>query len=172
MIISKNIRIRYPEHFETSEYSIVDDFCYFSTKIKIGYCSHISNNCTVAGGKELLFKIGEFGSLASGVRIFCASDDFVNDAAVIFPNNMTHLKTHTISGDIILGDYVTIGANTVVMPNQIIPDGVTIGAMSFVPSKFKFKSWSVYAGCPKLKFICKRNKKNVLNEIKELRKHL
>src|ERR1019366_5703301 len=100
-----------------------------STQINIGYCSHISNNCTVAGGKNLLFKIGKYGSLAAGVRIFCASDDFVNDAAVLFPNNLNHLKTHTITGDVILGDYVTIGANTVVMPNQSIPDGVTVGAM-------------------------------------------
>lgn len=172
MIISKNIRVRYPDVFKTAEYSIVDDFCYFSTQIDIGYCSHISNNCTVAGGRELLFKIGKYGSLAAGVRIFCASDDFVNDVAVLFPNGLNYLKTHTITGDVIMGDYVTIGANTVVMPHQNIPDGVTVGAMSFVPAGFKFEPWSVYAGSPKLRLITRRNKANVLLEVAKLEEYL
>ena len=171
MIISKNIRVRCPDDFLVGEYAIIDDFCYFSTKVDIGFCSHIANNCTIAGGKDFLFKVGKYGGLASGVRIFCASDDFVHDAACVFPEDYNKLKTHTISGNVILGDYVTIGANSVVMPNQNIPEGVVIGALSLVPVNFEFDPWTVYAG-NRIRAICKRDKDSVLSSIEKLERLL
>ena len=51
-IISPHVRIRHPEHFEIGEHSIVDDFCYFSTRVRIGLCSHIASGCSVAGGRR------------------------------------------------------------------------------------------------------------------------
>jgi len=42
-IVSPHVRIRHPEYFEIGEYSIVDDFSYFSTRVRIGRCSHIAS---------------------------------------------------------------------------------------------------------------------------------
>ena len=47
-----------PEHahpppasiFEIGDYSIVDDFCYISTRVRIGICSHVASGCSIAGG--------------------------------------------------------------------------------------------------------------------------
>jgi acetyltransferase-like isoleucine patch superfamily enzyme len=162
-IISKNTRIRYD--YSVGNYSIIDDFCYISVKLKIGDFFHIAPHVTIAGGKNCNFIGGSFGGLSSGVKIFCASDDFINDLANILPNFCSDIKNNVIKGDVVLEDAVTIGSNSVIMPNNHIPIGTCIGAMSFVPTNFKFEPWTVYAGYPKLKIIKKRNKDNILRQI-------
>ena len=109
-IISPNVRIRYPELFKIGNYSIVDDFCYFLTKVTIVISSHI------AGGRNLQFICGDFGSLSAGVRVFCASDDFVNDLAGIFSTGFEYLKNNLIKGDVTLRNYVSVRSNSIVIP--------------------------------------------------------
>jgi acetyltransferase-like isoleucine patch superfamily enzyme len=74
-----------------------------------------------------------------------------------------------IEGNVTLEKYTGIGTNSVIMPNNHIPEGVCIGALSFVPSNFKFEPWTVYAGTP-IRAVKKRNKENVLKTLKKLGK--
>ena len=113
-IISPNIRIRHPEHFEVGAYSIVDDYSYFSARVRIGFCSHVASGCSVAGGEAHLFTLGDFCSLSSGVKIWCTSDDFANDIVCIMPAGID-VKSNVIEGDVTLGHYTAVGANAVVM---------------------------------------------------------
>jgi len=166
-IISPNVRIRYPEFFVVGDYSIVDDYCYFSTKVRIGKCSHIASLCSIAGGLERQFTLGNYSSLSSGVRVWCTSDDFVNDIVTIIPDFAGSLKNHLVSGDVTIGDYTAVGANSVVMPQNHVPVGTVIGALSFVPAGFTFKPWSVYAGSP-IRFIRERNREQVLAQVERL----
>ena len=168
-IISKNCRIRHPEYFSAGPYSIVDDYCYFSTKVRIGRCSHIASGCSIAGGKKLSFTLGDYSSLSSGVKIWCTSDDFTNDIVTIIPKDVKNIKNNIISGDVKVGNLCALGANSVVMPGNDIPEGTVIGALSFVPPNFKFKPWSVYAGIP-IRFLKRRNKASVMRQLNKLRK--
>jgi hypothetical protein len=86
-IVSANSRIRHREHFVIGDDSIVDDYCYFSTRVRIGRCTHIASGCSIAGGAEMKFEIGQYCSLSSGVKIWCTSDDFVNDVVTIIPSD-------------------------------------------------------------------------------------
>ena len=169
-IVSPNSRIRHPEHFVIGEDSIVDDYCYFSTKVRIGRCTHIASGCSIAGGSEMQFQIGQFCSLSSGVKIWCTSDDFVNDIVTIIPSDVASIgpvKTHLIRGDVTLDDYTAVGSNSVVMPKNHIPEGTVIGALSFVPVAFEFQAWSVYAGIP-LRFLRPRNRESVMEQVRRL----
>ena len=166
-IISSNIRIRYPEFFFVDDYSIIDDFCYFSTKVHIGVCSHIASGCSIAGGVDHTFKLGDYCSLSSGTKIWCTSDDFVSDIITILPPGVDTIKKNLITGDVIFENYTATGSNTVVMPNNHIPEGTVIGALSFVPESFQFQSWSVYAGVP-VRLIKKRNRENVIEQANKL----
>ncbi len=170
-IISPNARIRHPQHFEVGDYSIVDDFSYFSTRVKIGICSHIASGCSVAGGGARLFTLGDFCSLSSGVKIWCTSDDFANDLVAIIPEGVGPIKTHLIEGDVLLENYTAVGSNAVVMPNNRIPEGTVIGALSFVPAGFSFEPWSVYAGIP-LRRVGSRNRDEVTRQAERLRERL
>ena len=166
-IISPNSRIRHSEHFVIEEDSIVDDYCYFSTQVRIGRCTHIASGCSIAGGTDMHFQIGRYCSLSSGVKIWCTSDDFVNDVVTIIPADIEPVKTHLIHGDVILDDYTAVGSNSVIMPNNHIPVGTVVGALSFVPTSFEFRPWSVYAGIP-IRFLRPRNRESVLEQVRRL----
>lgn len=170
-IISENIRVRHPEHFVVGEGSIVDDFCYFSTRVRIGRYSHIASGCTVAGGGDRQFTLGDYSSVSSGARIWCASDDFVNDVVCILPAWMDEVKENLITGDVSMAELTAIGANSVVMPANHIPEGTVVGAMSFVPPAFAFKPWSVYAGVP-IRRIGPRNRVSVERQVEKIRTQL
>jgi acetyltransferase-like isoleucine patch superfamily enzyme len=149
------------------EDSIVDDYCYFSTKVRIGRCTHIASGCSVAGGIDMQFQIGHFCSLSSGVKIWCTSDDFVNDLVTLIPPDVEQVKTHLIRGDVIIGNYTAVGSNSVIMPNNQVPEGTVVGALSFVPVAFEFRPWSVYAGIP-IRFLRLRNQESVLGQVRTL----
>ncbi|MGB8216487.1 MAG: hypothetical protein WCE94_04215 [Candidatus Methanoperedens sp.] len=170
-IISQNCRIRHPEHFYVGNYSIIDDYCYFSTRVRIGKYSHIASGCSIAGGVDRIFTLGDYSSVSSGVKIWCTSDDFTNDMATIIPEKFGKIKNHSISGDVKMGNLTALGSNSVIMPDNFIPEGTVIGALSFVPPGFEFKPWGVYAGIP-VKFIKYRNKENVLKQCEELEKKI
>lgn len=166
-IISQHIRLRHPEHFVVGEYSIIDDFCYFSTRVRIGICSHLASGCSVAGGGKYLFELGDFSSLSSGVKVWCSSDDFANDVVTVLPPGVEGIKEHLIVGDVLLGNYTAVGANSVVMPDNRLPEGTVIGALSFVPARSAFEPWSVYAGIP-IRLIRRRNREGVLAQVRKL----
>lgn len=169
-IISANIRVRAPDHFVVGEGSIVDDFCYFSTRIEIGRYSHVAAGCHVAGGPARTFRLGDFSSLSAGVKVWCTSDDFVNDVVMIMPPGL-EVKEHLITGDVSFGRCSAVGSNAVVMPDNDIPEGTAIGALSFVPPRFAFEPWSVYAGTP-IRRIRARNREKVLAQVERIEAHL
>ena len=47
-----------------------------------------------------------------------------------------------------IGNRVTIGANTLILPGAVIEDGVVIGANSLVPKDAHLESYSLYGGSP------------------------
>src|SRR5687768_15689283 len=166
-IVSPHSRVRHPELFEIGEDSIVDDYCYFSTMVRIGRCTHIASGCSIAGGRQRQFTIGDFSSLSSGVKIWCSSDDFVNDVVAIIPSGVENPKEHLISADVSFGNYTAAGSNSVVMPGNTVPEGTVIGALSFVPAYFAFEPWTVYAGTP-VRPIRQRNRDSVLQQVRRL----
>jgi acetyltransferase-like isoleucine patch superfamily enzyme len=168
-IISPNTRIRYPEFIEIGNYSIIDDFCYISVQLKVGVHTHIASGCSIAGGKKYSFFIGDFCSLSSGVKIWCSSSNFIDDLIILPPP--IDIGLNMCSGNIIIGNYCGVGTNSVIMPNNIIPEGVAIGGLSWVPANSKLEPWSVYAGIP-VKKIKDRNRENVLQQVKKIKKAL
>jgi len=170
-IVSPNSRIRHQEHFFIGDDSIVDDYCYFFTKVRIGRCTHIASGCSVAGGADMQFEIGDFCSLSSGVKVWCTSDDFVNDLVTIIPPGIEQVKSNLIRGGVIMGNYTAVGANSVIMPDNHLPEGTAIGALSFVPVAFEFRPWGVYTGIP-VRFLRSRNRESVMVQVHRLSKLL
>ena len=161
-IISKMSRIRHPEAFLMGEGSILDDFCYISVKAKIGRFSHIASGCSLAGGFKWQFELGDFSSLSSGVKVWCSSSDYVNDA-ICSPMIIDQMKDAD-GGDVIFSPHTGVGTNSVVMYDNLVPEGVAIGALSYVPPRYAFEPWTVYAGVP-IKPIKKRNKESVMEQV-------
>jgi galactoside O-acetyltransferase len=70
-------------------------------------------------------------------------------------------------GPITIGAHCWVGANSVIMPNVEIPDGVVIGALSFVRSGTILSPWTVCAGIP-ARVIKFRDRKPVLAAYEKL----
>jgi acetyltransferase-like isoleucine patch superfamily enzyme len=57
------------------------------------------------------------------------------------------------------------------MPDNHVPEGTVIGALSFVPARFPLEPWSVYAGVP-VRRIGDRNQAAVRAQADTLRRRL
>jgi acetyltransferase-like isoleucine patch superfamily enzyme len=49
---------------------------------------------------------------------------------------------------VVIGDHVTIGADTYIMPGTVIEDHVVVGANSMIPKGARLSAKSVYGGIP------------------------
>jgi len=170
-IVSQQNRFRLPDFFSVGAYSVVDDYSYFSARIELSDYVHLASNCTIAGGRRFLFRMGRFSSVSAGCRIWCSSNDYKRNLVALIPHDLNEaLEFENIEGDVIFGDYTGLGANSVVMPGNVVPEGTVIGALSFVPAGFTFEPWSVYAGTP-IRKIASRDRDRVLRQSEILKKH-
>jgi acetyltransferase-like isoleucine patch superfamily enzyme len=115
--------------------------------------------------------MGDFSSLSSGVKIWCSSNDFVNDLVMIAVPGLELEGVHPIEGDVVMENYTGVGANAVVMPRTVIPQGTVVGSLSLVPAGADLRPWSVYAGIP-VRYIRPRNRDNVLRQVEQVRRWL
>ena len=99
------------------------------------------------------------GAVGSTTAYTLMMHDYVNE---LVTHSVPLVKE--IQGNVTLGKFTGVGCNSVIMPDNNIPEGVVIGALSFVPSNYKFEPWTVYAGQP-IRPIKKRNKANILRTL-------
>jgi len=143
--ISENVTIIGAKNITLGSNVRIDDYCIISAKngaLVIGDDVHIGGQTYLGCAGELI--IGKKVNIAQGVKIYTKSNDYTHAD----PNN-----DNFIIGKILIGDYVTIGPNSVLVGDLNIGEGATIGALSFV--KNDLKPWSVYAGSP-VRFLKKR----------------
>ena len=161
--LGEYVIIKKPDLMTIGDNVRISDFCRISSACDIGSDCEIAPGTYSAGGDgKYTFKRGECSSLAAGVKVWLSSNDYVNE---LVTHSVPEVKE--IQGNVTLGKYTGVGTNSVIMPNNDIPEGVSIGALSFVPSNYKFEPWTVYAGRP-IRPIKKRNKENVLNTLRKI----
>ncbi len=162
-ILGEYVIIKKPDLVKVGDNVRISDFCRISSACDIGDDCEIAPTVCIAGGDgKFKFVMGECSSLAAGVKVWLSSNDYVNE---LVTHSIEEVKE--IKGDVILGKYTGVGTNSVIMPNNNIPEGVAIGALSFVPSNYKFEPWTVYAGNP-IKPVKRRNKENILKTLKTI----
>jgi len=156
-IIGKTVRIRYPELVSIGENCIIDDFTYISTQLTLEDYSHVSSGCKFIGGKKSNITMGMLSTTAPNVVLAAGNDDYVSGiGSPLIPNQF---KGNTVYGKITLSELTIIGSNSVILPNVIVGEGSTLGALSLANQDLK--SWSIYAGIPAKK-IKNRDKSKIL----------
>lgn len=151
--IDSNTRIAHPDLVSIGSHVAIDWGFYCVTQMELGDYVHIAPYCTVIGGKEGCFKMGNFTAMAAGCRIICATDSYNGDSLII-PWIPTEYRK-IINKPVILENYVTLGTNTIVLPGITIAEGTVTGAGSVVTKNTE--PWSVYVGTP-AKLIRPRSK--------------
>ncbi len=158
VIIGKTVRIRYPELVEIGNNVIIDDFTYISTALKLHDNTHISSGCKIIGGKKAFVEMFEYSTLAPNVVLSAGTDDYLSGIAT--PMVPLEFKANCIIGEIIIKKHCIVGAGSVVLPNIVLNEGSSIGALSLVNKSLE--SYKLYAGIP-ARFIKNRNKSEILS---------
>jgi acetyltransferase-like isoleucine patch superfamily enzyme len=145
VILGKTVRIRKPEEVTIGDECIIDDFTYISCGMDLGNNSHIASNVSISGGAAgKKFIMGSYSTISNGTSVHCASSDY-RKCSLELPTIPLKEQTGGIQADIVIGDYVTIGAHSCILPGVIIPEGVAFGAYTLIKPK-KFLPYHLYVG--------------------------
>ena len=148
--LGKNVKI----HNRSSIYGVenisignnvrIDDFVVIiaTGNLEIESYVQVCNFCFL--GAKHGITLGDFTTLAPGVKIFTSSDDYSGEK--LTNPTVSNRFTGGDSGPVVIKKYTIIGAGSIILPNCIIEEGVSIGALSLV--KRSLSSWGIYAGIP------------------------
>lgn len=142
--ISRLARLYGAEFMELGSNVRIDDFSILSASTAALICGdfvHIAAGVYIYGQAGLF--IEDHVNLSAGVKIFTITDDFGGNFLV--GATEPHGR-NVVSIPLTISRHVVIGANSVVLPGAILPEGVAIGACSMV--KHACESWYIYAGTP------------------------
>jgi dTDP-4-amino-4,6-dideoxy-D-glucose acyltransferase len=145
-IIGKTVRIRKPGRCRIGAYSVIDDFSYISCGITVGRFTHVGAQAVMIGG-DARITIGDFVNIAPGCRLIASSNDFLG-GGLRGPAIPDEFAGTAITEDIVLGDHVLLGTDTVILPGCHLPEGVSTGAMTLITPAVKLEPWTCYVGTP------------------------
>ncbi len=160
--IGHNVMFADPSRVFLSDRVRIDPFTYISCGLVIKSDTQICTHVVIGGGKGHTVYLAGWNFIGYGSKLFCASEDYSGKYG---PVNEFWGNNKIYRGDISFGKYSGIASDVIVMPGVGIPEGVTIGAQSFVyETKQMPYAWGVYIGNP-LKYHKIRTKIGVLNAI-------
>ena len=157
VIIGKTVRIRYPHLVSIGDNCIIDDFTYISTALELEGYNHISAGCKIIGGSSSKLVMKPFSTFSPNVVVAAGSDDYLSGIAT--PMVDIEFKGNVEYSNVIIGRHSIIGSGSVILPNIIVNDGATVGALSLVNKNLE--EWCLYAGIPAKK-IKNRSKDKIL----------
>lgn len=158
-----NAKIIDPENIEIGDSVIIDDFVFImgGKQTSIGSFVHIASFTSITGGGEFILE--DFAGLSGGVRIYTGNEDY-NGGCLTNPTIPKPYRT-PIRSYVNIKKHAIVGANSVILPNVTIGEGVAIGANSLVTKDCE--PWTVYFGSP-----AKPIKKRPFEKIKDLETQL
>lgn len=159
VIIGKTVRIRKPEECVIGDGTIIDDFTYISCAIEIGKNCHIASHVSISGGAGS-FKMGDYSTISNHCSIHCASSDY-SEVSLDLPSVPLEDQFGGDVGSIIIGDFVTVGAHSCILPHVVLPNGFACGSHSLIKED-NFDEWSLYVGVP-VKKIKKRDTTRIMS---------
>jgi len=160
VIIGKTVRIRKPEECIIGDNTIIDDFAYISCPIEIGRNCHVASHVSISGGQGK-FIMGDYSTISNHCSVHCASSDY-GKVSLDLPSVRLTDQFGGEVGLIKIGNFVTVGAHSCLLPNVDLPDGFACGAYTLI-KKGNYNSWSLYVGIP-AKLIKKRDMSEIINK--------
>jgi acetyltransferase-like isoleucine patch superfamily enzyme len=144
-IIGKTVRIRKPEECVIGDGSIIDDFAYIACPVEIGKYCHIGSHASISGGAGR-FKMGDYSTVSNHCSVHCASSDY-SSVSLDLPSVPADRRFGGDVADVVLGDYVIVGAHSCILPGSRLPSGSAFGAYSLL-NGVDYLPLGLYVGIP------------------------
>lgn len=161
VFISKLVSIYNPKNIKIGNNVRIDDFVILSAggEIVIGNYVHIACYSSLIGKGDIVLK--DFVGISGRVSIYSSTDDYTGLAMTnpMVPEKFKKIK----SGKVLLEKHVIIGAGSVILPDVILSEGCSVGALTLINKNCE--EFTIYSGIPAMK-IGKRQRK-FLNYEKE-----
>ena len=156
--IAKNNTIVGLEKISIGDNVRIDGYCAIIASgdgfVDIGSYIHIGGWSYLSAGHGI--SLEDFVNISQGVRIYTRTDDYSGESLT---NPMIPEKYSDVSsGSVVLKKHVIVGSGYIILPNLIIAEGASIGALSLV--KENLSAWGIYCGVPAIKI--KNRSKNLL----------
>jgi galactoside O-acetyltransferase len=110
--------------------------------LAIGNHVHICSGCVL--GARGGIRIGDYASLSHGVKLLSAIDDWSGDGLTNSTVPADLVRIH--AAPIVLGRFVPIGSNAVVLPGVVLGEGAALAAMSLAAGSLP--EWTICGGNP------------------------
>ena len=144
VLISDKCSIYSPQYIEIGDNVRIDDFSIISpsTSLKIGNYVHIGCYASIIGAGEVV--IEDYCGISGRVSIYSSNDDYTG----LYMTNPMVPKEYTkvTHAPVIIKKHSIIGAGSVVLPNTIVNEGVSVGSLSLLNGEYE--EFSVYTGVP------------------------
>ena len=163
VLISRKASIFNPEVLNIGSNVRIDDFVILSGNISIGSFVHIAPYTALFGKQKI--EINNFVGISSRVSIYTESDDFVLGISLTNPTIPDKYRRIFDKGKVTLKKHALVGSGTIIMPNTVINEGTSVGALTLV--RGNTEAWSVYSGNPAKK-IGPRKSETILKLEKKL----
>jgi dTDP-4-amino-4,6-dideoxy-D-glucose acyltransferase len=144
VLISNKASIYSPHLIEIGNNVRIDDFCILSpgSSLILGNYIHISCYASIIG-KGRVF-VEDFCGISGRVSIYSSNDDYTGLAMT---NPMIPSSCRRVTdGDVYLKKHSIVGAGSIILPNSILHEGVSVSALSLINGECE--AYSVYAGVP------------------------
>jgi acetyltransferase-like isoleucine patch superfamily enzyme len=154
VLISNKTSIYNPQNISIGNNVRIDDFVTISpsSELTIGNYVHIGVYSSIIGKGRIILE--DFVGVSGRVSIYSSNDDYTGMGMTnpMIPDEFKRV-TH---GDVIIKKHSIIGSGSIILPNVVVGDGVSIGGLSLVSKNCE--EYTIYSGNP-LKVIGKRLKK-------------
>jgi galactoside O-acetyltransferase len=123
--------------------------------INLGSYIHIGGYCALLAAEGIVME--DLTTISWGIKIFTRSDDFSGNHMTnpTVPSKYTGIKGGTVT----LKRHSLVGANSIILPEVTVGEGVAVGALSMVNKSLD--DWGIYAGTPTKRI--KDRSRNLLN---------
>lgn len=154
VLISNKVSIYSPHNIEIGDNVRIDDYCVISASksLKIGKYVHIGCFTSIIGAGSIA--IGDYCGISARVSIFSSNDDYTG---LYMTNPMVPKQFTRVSHEpVLIKKHSIVGAGSVILPNTVVNEGVSIGSLSLINGEYE--SYSAYSGNPATK-VGKRQKR-------------
>jgi acetyltransferase-like isoleucine patch superfamily enzyme len=163
VFVSKNVEIKHPELTNVGSHIAIDSGFKCTTELELGDYIHIAPDVVIIGGKKTKLTLKHFSFIASGTKIVCGSENYV-EGGLVGPTIPVEYR-NLIFKPVVFEMFSGVGVNCSIMPGVVLGEGSVVGANSLVTKSTE--PWTVYVGSP-AKPVRVRDKDTVLKYSKEL----